>query len=82
MSAVQRTMITVQPNDYLSGQTEELEEAKDSPQIFAENDTRSDFQTTLCTEDMVASALQHGHLTADQALWLHQHQVNWQISVE
>ncbi len=80
MSAVQKTMITVQPDDYLSGQTEELKEFENSPQIFDENDTEFDF--TLNTEDVITSALQRGHLTADQALWLHEHQVSWQISVE
>lgn len=80
MSAVQRTMITVQPDDYLSGQTEDLKGLENPPHILDENDTEFDF--TPDTEGLIAEALQHGHLTAGQAVWLHQHQVNWQISVE
>lgn len=35
-----------------------------------------------CDENAVASDLQRGHLSGEQALWLHQQHVNWEISVE
>lgn len=34
------------------------------------------------TEKSVSLALQNDELTADQALWLHDHQRSWQINVE
>jgi hypothetical protein len=66
-------MITLQPNDFL------LEHSEDVPQCLEEKSTGPD--STLCTQDTIVLALQCSHLTADQALWLHQHHVNWQISV-
>jgi len=69
-------MITIQPNDYLFEHNQHSEYA---PQFFDEQATEPD--CTLCTQDAIALALQGSHLTADQALWLHQHHVNWQINV-
>ena len=37
---------------------------------------------TLCNQSAIDAALQQGHLTGDQALWLHQHQIDWEIRVE
>lgn len=35
-----------------------------------------------CDENAVASDLQHGHLSVEQALWLHQQGMSWEIHVE
>jgi hypothetical protein len=34
------------------------------------------------SEDEVLQALQEGHLSPEQALWLHEQQRNWEITVE
>jgi hypothetical protein len=70
-------MITVQTGGRLSEQSEHSEY---STEYFYESSAGPDFN--LCNEETVSSALQSGHLTADQALWMHQNHMNWQIVVE
>jgi hypothetical protein len=65
-----QSQITVRPEDCLS-ETE-----------HSGYTTEYDQSGYEATEAAVIAALAEGHLTADQALWLHVHHINWQINVE
>jgi hypothetical protein len=69
MISFRRSHITVQPEDCLSEQSEQAE--------------HSGYTTESMESSVIAALAQgHGHLTADHALWLHEHHINWQINVE
>jgi len=65
--------ITVQPEDCLPESSE-----------CSSYNTEYDQSGYEAMESSVTAALAkgHGHLTADQALWLHNHHISWQINVE
>jgi hypothetical protein len=63
--------ITVQPEDCLSEYSE-----------HSGYTTVGDGSGGETNEAAVVAGLAQGHLTADQALWLHDHRINWKINVE
>ena len=64
---------TETPDDYLFEPSEYVTQ-------LDESDDESG--SVLCIEETVGLALQNSKLIADQALWLHDHHISWQIDVE
>lgn len=73
MMTLRRPQTTETPDDYLF-------ETSEYATQFYECDDRP--ASVLCSEEMVDLALQSGKIIADQALWLHDHHISWQIDVE
>lgn len=71
MISFRRSHITVQPDDCLSEVSE-----------HSGYTTASDGSGSETNEAAVVAALARGRLTDDQALWLHDHRINWKINVE
>jgi hypothetical protein len=67
-----RSQITVHPSDCEPGSYATQ---------FGDGDG-SEPDLSQCSEAIVTEALVSGHLTADQALWLHDHKINWQINIK
>ncbi len=73
MITFRRLQTTEMTDDYLFETSEyatQFHECDDGP------------ASVLCSEETVDLALQSGKLIADQALWLHDHQMSWHINVE
>jgi hypothetical protein len=73
MIIFRRPQITEPPNDYLSeplAYVTQWNEGGDGP------------GSVSCTEETIELALRSGKLIVDQALWLHDHHISWQIDIE
>jgi hypothetical protein len=73
MITLRRPYTTETPDDYLFEASEyvtQFNECDDGP------------ASVLYSEETVDLALQSGKIIADQALWLHDHQMSWHINVE
>src|SRR5689334_1558533 len=69
----QQSHITLQPDDCFTDLTES-----------SSYDTQYDVQSACpdCNEEEINAALARGKLNADQAFWLHEHHINWRITVD